>query len=258
MPLPLSDATKTSFRYTPVVSEPSASRSPFAPAASAGPAGSESDRRNRPRIDPARAAHHDAVYALARASESHDEDTGAHILRIRAIVEQLALRMGLAAGDASEMGFDAMLHDVGKLRIPDEILKKPGQLDPIERSIMESHTIRGERLLSDRPTMQRAAAITRSHHEAWDGTGYPDGLAGESIPLAARITAAADVLDALIADRCYKQAWPFDQAMREVIGLAGSKLDPQVVEALKGCNADGSLCAIFGLPTQCVQDLEQA
>lgn len=212
---------------------------------------SEAERRGRPRSDAARAAHHDAIYTLARASESHDEDTGAHILRIRRIVEEIALQLDFAAQDAADLGFDSMLHDVGKLRIPEEILKKPGALTAEERSLMESHTMRGERLLADRPTMRRAARIARSHHEAWDGSGYPDHLAGQDIPLEARITAAADVLDALIAERCYKQAWPYEDAMREVIGLAGTKLDPAVVEALKRCNAHGNLCAIFGLPDQC-------
>jgi putative two-component system response regulator len=100
-----------------------------------------------------------------------------------------------------------MLHDVGKLRIPDAILKKPDQFTRSERTMMEAHTIRGQRLLSDRPSMHRAAIIARSHHESWAGSGYPDGLVGEAIPLEARITSAADVLDALIAVRCYKGSW---------------------------------------------------
>jgi putative two-component system response regulator len=217
------------------------------------PVPTTSERRTKTRIDPTKAAHHDAIFTLARASESHDEDTGAHVLRIREIVEQLALRTGFAPDDATELGYDAMLHDVGKLRIPAAILKKPDGLTANERTVMESHTVRGELLLIDRPTMRRAAAIARSHHESWDGQGYPDRIQGEAIPLAARITAAADVLDALIADRCYKQAWSYDDAMREVISLAGTKLDPRVIEALGRCNADGSLRAIFGLPAQCAQ-----
>lgn len=204
-------------------------------------------------MDPAKAAHHDAIYTLARASELHDEDTGAHVLRIRSIVEQIALHLGFELADAEALGYDAMLHDVGKLNMPHEILKKPGQLTEDERRVMESHTIAGERLLSRRPTMQRASRIARSHHESWDGSGYPDGLAGEEIPLEARITAAADVLDALISQRCYKQSWTYDQALREVLGLEGSKIDPGVIAALRKCNTDGSLCEVFGLPTQCVQ-----
>jgi len=210
------------------------------------------DRRDARRVNPERAAHHDAIFTLARASELHDEDTGAHVMRIRLIVTQIALHLGLEANDADDLGYDAMLHDVGKLRIPPDVLKKPGQLTPYERQVMESHTVRGERLLSDRATMRRAARIARSHHEAWDGSGYPDGLKGRSIPLEARITTAADILDALISQRCYKESWTYDQAMREVIGLNGTKIDPDVTEALRRCNADGSLCEIFGLPTTCV------
>lgn len=196
--------------------------------------------------DPALAAHHDAIFTLARASERHDEDTGAHVLRIRLIVEQIALRMGFAPADAEALGIDAMLHDVGKLRISPEILKKPADLTPSERKIMQQHTIQGEQLLADRQSMERAARIARSHHERWDGTGYPDGLAGEAIPAEARITAAADVLDALIAQRCYKQSWSYEQALREVISLAGTQLDPQVVEAIKRCDQEGCLRGIFG------------
>jgi putative two-component system response regulator len=212
-----------------------------------------SDRRTRARIDPVKQAHHDAVFTLARASEAHDEDTGAHVLRIRFVVEQIAIAMGLGADDARELGYDAMLHDVGKLRIAPEILKKPGQLTDAERIVMESHTIRGERLLGDRPSFQRAARIARSHHENWDGSGYPDHLRSDSIPLEARITAAADVLDALVSERVYKQSWTYEQAMREVIGMAGRKLDPAVVEALRRCNAAATLCSIFDVPPQCVE-----
>jgi putative two-component system response regulator len=95
--------------------------------------------------------------------------------------------------------------------------------------------------------MHRAAAIARSHHECWDGSGYPDGIKDEDIPLAARITSAADVLDALIATRCYKQSWSYQDALREVIGLAGTKLDPRVVEAIKQADTDGALRPIFRL-----------
>lgn len=199
------------------------------------------DRRAKARLDPRKAAHHDAIYTLARASEAHDEDTGAHVLRIRSLVEQIALEMGLEADDAAELGYDAMLHDVGKLRIPPEILRKPGELTEAERGIMESHTIRGELLLADRRSFQRAARIARSHHENWNGSGYPDRLRGQAIPLEARITAAADVLDALIAQRAYKQSWAYEQAIGAVIALSGTKLDPAVVEALRRCQAGAGL-----------------
>ena len=102
-------------------------------------------------------------------------------------------------------------------------------------------------MLSDRPTMQRAARISRSHHERYDGGGYPDGLAGEAIPLEARITAAADVFDALISDRCYKQAWTYELALEEVCRLAGTQLDPTVIDALRQISAEGALREALGL-----------
>jgi putative two-component system response regulator len=213
------------------------------------------DRRNRTRADAAKAAHHDAIFTLARASELHDEDTGAHLLRIRRIVEQLALELKFEQDDAESLGHDAMLHDVGKLCVPVELLQKPGQLTAQERHVMERHTIRGEGLLSDRPSMKRAARIARSHHECWDGSGYPDGLTSDAIPLEARITAVADVLDALVSARAYKQSWSYEDALREVTNLGGAKLDPTVIAALRRCNNSGAMCEIFGLPAHCVNPI---
>ncbi|HWB19431.1 MAG TPA: HD domain-containing phosphohydrolase, partial [Phycisphaerales bacterium] len=178
-------------------------------------------------------------------------DTGNHILRIRAIVQAIAEQMGFATADAEALGYDAMLHDVGKLTTPHTILKKPDHLTDDERRVMEAHTIRGETLLGERASMQRAARIARWHHESWDGTGYPDGLHGSEIPIEARITAAADLLDALISTRCYKQAWTYEDAFQEVIRLSGTKLDPTVVTAIELCNRSGVLCQIFGLAPRC-------
>ena len=205
--------------------------------------GDRVDRRRRERTDPVKRAHLDAVYTLARAAELDDEDTGMHIVRIGRIVEHLARQMGIH--DPEELGHDGMLHDVGKLTVPHDVLKKPGPLTPEEREAMEGHTLFGERLLAARPSMQRASRIARSHHECWDGTGYPDGLKGEQIPVEARVTAAADVLDALIAERCYKDGWSYQDAIQQVYDLAGTKLDPTVVEALRACDAAGCLLNIF-------------
>ncbi len=213
---------------------------------------SSPERRDVSRDDGERRIHYDAVFTLARASEAHDPETGAHLLRIREIVERIALQMNYKPEEAATLAIDAMLHDVGKLNIPREVLQKEGPLTPEERELMESHTLRGEELLADRPSFHRAAIIARSHHEAWEGGGYPDGLSGDAIPLEARITAVADVLDALISDRCYKQAWSYEDAMTEVCGLSEKQLDPAVIEALHRCNAAGGLCAIFDLPPQCV------
>jgi putative two-component system response regulator len=200
------------------------------------------DRRAAARTNADRRMHHDALFAFARAAETHDADTGHHLVRIRLIVEHIATALGV--DDAEALGYDAMLHDVGKLHVDQAILKKPGQLTPDERREMEAHTERGEAILAELPSMVRAARIARSHHECWDGSGYPDGLAGEAIPLEARITAVADVLDALVADRCYKQAWPYARALGEVCDLGGSKLDPAVVDALRRCD-DAALRGVF-------------
>ncbi len=212
------------------------------------------DRREDGRQDLRSRAHRDAIFSLARLSEVHDQDTGSHVLRIRSIVEQIALRLGFDAKDAAALGDDAILHDVGKLRVPVDVLKKPEAFTDRERGLMQQHTVRGERMISGLDGMQRAARIARCHHERWDGSGYPDGLKGEAIPLEARITAAADVLDALIATRCYKESWSYADAMKEVLALSGTHLDPNVVEAVKRCNAEGALCGVFGLPTQCARE----
>jgi putative two-component system response regulator len=202
---------------------------------------STDDRREQPRSDRARRLHHDALYAFARAAEHHDADTGRHVLRIRDLVMIIALELGFDADDADALAHDAMLHDVGKLEIPAEILTKPGPLTDAERLVMERHTICGERLLESPASMARAARIARHHHECWDGSGYPDGIAGEAIPLEARITAAADLLDALLAERAYKPAWSWDDALAQVRSLAGTRLDPRVVEAILAADTDGRL-----------------
>ena len=199
------------------------------------------ERRAEERADAERRMHHDALYTLARAAEQRDTDTGAHVVRIRFVVERIAVALGI--DDAEDLGYDAMVHDVGKLSVPEAILKKPGALTEEERGVMEAHTIFGERLLAPRPTMVRAARIARSHHECWDGSGYPDGLRADAIPLEARVTAAADVLDALVADRCYKEAWPYEQALGEIRRLAGTQLDPGVVSAVE--KVEAALAAIF-------------
>ena len=215
----------------------------------------ETDRRTEQRAASPRTAHHDAIFTLARASELHDEDTGEHLLRIRHIVEHIALELGFEVDDAAALGYDAMLHDVGKLYIPPRVLQKPGALSPTERDIMESHTVRGERMLSGQESMLRASRIARSHHEAWNGSGYPDGLVGDAIPLEARITTAADILDALLASRCYKRPWSYEDAMKEVLNMRGEQIDPDVADALDRCNRSGALCDVFGVSDRCVDPL---
>jgi HD-GYP domain-containing protein (c-di-GMP phosphodiesterase class II)/CHASE2 domain-containing sensor protein len=173
------------------------------------------------------------VSRLGRAVESRDADTGQHLDRMAALSQRLALAAGLPQADAELLGHAAVLHDVGKVGIPDRILRKPGRYDAGERAVMETHTTIGADILagSASPLIQLAATIARSHHERWDGTGYPDGLAGEAIPLAARICAVCDVFDALLSLRTYKPAWTLDAALAELAEQRGRQFDPALVDA---------------------------
>jgi HD-GYP domain-containing protein (c-di-GMP phosphodiesterase class II) len=170
---------------------------------------------------------------LALASEYRDDDTMHHTRRVGSLAALIAERMGLAADTVELMGLAAPLHDIGKLGISDLILLKPGPLTPDEREAMKAHTVIGAAILggSKSPVLRLAEEIARSHHERWDGTGYPHRVAGEAIPIAARIVAVADVYDALTHDRPYKRAWPPEQAVAEIKSQAGSQFDPQVVSA---------------------------
>lgn len=168
---------------------------------------------------------------LAQIVEARDTDAGVHLQHIQYYSRALALRMGLDEREANEIGYAGMIHDVGKANVPDAILKKPGPLTPDERHEIQKHTQFGDALLSENEEFRAARAVARYHHEKWDGTGYPDGLAGEDIPLAARIVAVADVYDALISERPYKRAWSHGDAIIEIRRMAGTHLDPQVVTA---------------------------
>lgn len=180
----------------------------------------------------------DVIQRLAAATEYKDSETGAHIQRIAEYTHVIARRLGwyedskaLIVSQASTM------HDLGKIGIPDYILMKPGLLTAEEFELMKRHTILGWRLLRGSSTflLQSAATIARSHHEKWDGTGYPDGLTGEEIPREARIVAVADVFDALRAQRCYKPEFPLDQCFEMVRERIGTHFDPEVVEAFLEC-----------------------
>jgi len=175
------------------------------------------------------------VERLARAAELRDAETGAHVDRMSAMCARLALELGYPADAAERVRLAAALHDIGKLTIPDRVLYKPGRLDADEWAVMQSHTTAGAELLagSKTPLVQLAEQIARCHHERWDGTGYPHGLAGEAIPQAARISAVCDVFDALISDRPYKDAWPFDDAVALIRRERGRHFDPEVVDAFE-------------------------
>jgi CHASE2 domain-containing sensor protein len=179
------------------------------------------------------------IQRLGHAVESRDEETGDHIGRIGALSYRLALAAGLSADEAELIQRASAMHDLGKIAIPDQILRKPGPLDPFERAIIERHTTVGGELLagSRSPLVQLAEVIARTHHERWDGTGYPMGLAGEAIPLAGRICAVCDVFDALVSDRPYKRAWSVEEARDELRAQSGRHFDPRLVERFLALDA---------------------
>ena len=191
----------------------------------------ELERRVRLRTAELYQANMDALTMLAVASEARDSDTGAHVRRIQKMTQRVAVELGLGEDEAEEFGYAAILHDVGKIHIADNILKKPGELTPDERRIMEGHTIAGEQILGGNPFFALARVIARSHHENFDGTGYPDGLTGEEIELPARIVHVVDVYDALSHARVYKDAWSTGHTKQVLIDGRGRQFDPAVVDA---------------------------
>ena len=168
---------------------------------------------------------------LATLVEARDTDAGAHLHHIQHFSRALALHLGLTRREAQELANASMMHDVGKANVPDVVLKKTGPLSPEDWRIMKRHTIWGESLLSENQDFEMARLVARWHHEHWDGSGYPDGLEGTQIPLAARIVAVVDVFDALISERPYKKAWLPETALQEIKQIAGSHLDPELVES---------------------------
>ncbi len=175
----------------------------------------------------------ETLQRLALAAECRDDDTSEHTERVGHTAAKIARQLGLDPDQIKVLLEAAPLHDVGKLAIPDSILLKPGRLSEPEREIMQTHAELGARLLSgsNSVTLQMGEAIALSHHERWDGGGYPAGLAGETIPLVGRVVAVADVFDALTHDRPYKSAWTREQAIAEIKREAGSQFDPRVVNA---------------------------
>jgi ribonuclease P protein subunit RPR2 len=171
------------------------------------------------------------VRALSNAVERRDAYTGKHAERVAAYALEIARALGISLSENAEIEFGFLLHDIGKVAIPDAILYKPGTLSDKERALMEQHPVIGAQIVSAIEFLGAAAEVVRSHHERWDGTGYPDGLAGERIPLAARVFSVADVLDALTTERPYRPASSFKAAREMITGEAGRQFDPQVVQA---------------------------
>ena len=198
------------------------------------------EQRVRERTADLADAEREIAYRLGVAVEWRDAETGVHIERMGRMCERLAREVGMSLVEADLLRHASALHDVGKVGIPDKILLKPGKLDPAEWTQMKTHTTIGASILSGSKSalVQMAEEIAQNHHERWDGSGYPAGLAGDAIPLAARICAVCDVFDALLSPRPYKDAWPLPEVMRELATLRGNHLDPGLVDAFLPLAAD--------------------
>jgi putative two-component system response regulator len=193
-----------------------------------------------------KAASLDTIYRLSRAAEYKNEDTGAHILRMSHYSAIVARTMGLSEQTVERILFAAPMHDIGKIGIPDKILLKPAKLDPDEWVIMRQHTIFGGKILeeSDAGFIRLGEIVALTHHERWDGTGYPKGLKGKEIPLVGRIVAIADVFDALTSKRPYKESFSFEKSYEIIKEDRGTHFDPDVVDALFA--SEDKLLAIKG------------
>ena len=178
-------------------------------------------------------AHHEALLRLSLAADFRDDDTGVHIIRIGFLAEALALALGESPAYAQMLRKAAPMHDIGKIGVSDDVLKKPGSFTPTERAMMNKHPIIGAEILgrSHIPLFQLAAEVAMTHHERWDGSGYPHALAGEHIPLSGRVVAVVDFFDALTMDRCYRKAFDDEVAVEMLRAQSGVAFDPRVVDA---------------------------
>ena len=183
------------------------------------------------RMDELRETRLQIVQRLGRAAEYKDNETGMHVIRMSHFAHRLALAAGCGAEWADDLLNAAPMHDVGKIGIPDAVLQKPGPLDPQEWATMRRHPEIGAEIIGEHPSgvLRLARSVALAHHEKWDGSGYPAGLAGEHIPLEARIVAVADVFDALTSVRPYKKAWAPEDAMAHIAAQAGQHFDPELV-----------------------------
>jgi putative nucleotidyltransferase with HDIG domain len=193
-------------------------------------------RERRARVDHALELSHayrGTALLLGDVVEADDAYTGSHSREVVDLVLAVSDRLGLSPAERRDAEFAALLHDVGKIRIPAEIINKPGPLDPVERALIETHTIEGEQMLRKvGGLLGEIGHIVRSCHEHWDGAGYPDRLAGEEIPLVARIVGACDAVSAMTSDRPYRKARPVAEALGELHRCSGTQFDPAVVDAL--------------------------
>ncbi len=186
---------------------------------------------------------------LATAAEARDPYTERHLLRIKGYTEAIARELGLPPDEVRDIGLASLLHDLGKMLVPDSILTKPGPLSAEEWEIIKQHPVWGADLLSTHPWLETARQIALCHHERWNGTGYPEGLRGEDIPLGAAIVAVADAFDALLSDRPYKKAWPPRQATKEIQAQKGLMYSPEVVEAFNRALNAGEIKRVTAAPS---------
>jgi len=204
------------------------------------------ERRVRERTAELEGAHLDTLERLAIAAEFRDDETGRHTERVGETAALLATALGLSEDEVFLIRRAAPLHDVGKIGIPDAILRNPEALTAEEWEIMRTHTTIGARILSGGRSrvVQLAEEIALTHHEQWEGEGYPRGLSGEAIPLVGRLVMVADVFDALTSDRVYRKAWPVDQVLAYIRQFSGQRFDPQITAMIERNDVRYQLLAI--------------
>ena len=195
------------------------------------------EQRVRERTREVEETRKEIVRRLSRAAEYRDNETGLHVVRMSKVSQLIALAAGMPKAQAELLLIAAPMHDVGKLGIPDQILLKPGRLNPQEWEVMKTHARIGAEIIGqhDSALLRLAALVALTHHEKWDGSGYPQGLAGEAIPLEGRIVAIADVFDALTSVRPYKRAWSFDEATAYMRAQSGISFDPRLLDIFLTC-----------------------
>ena len=210
----------------------------------------ELEARVRERTEDLDRARLELLHRLALAGEFRDDDTQDHAERVGRTSASLGRALGLPAPEVETLRRAAPLHDIGKIGVPDAVLLKPGALTPEELAVVRTHTTIGRRLLSgsQSPVLQLAERIALTHHERWDGTGYPAGTAGAETDLAGRIVAVADVFDALVHARPYKPAWPLARGVAELGDQRGRQFDPAVVEAFLALDHEALLTPVYPAP----------
>lgn len=194
----------------------------------------ETFKEERARAQELRDSYFATVRALTNAVEARDAYTGKHAERVAAYALALGDALGESWAGRPEVEFGFLLHDIGKVAIPDSILHKPEPLTTHERELIQQHPVTGWEIVKQVDFLGAASDVVRHHHERWDGDGYPDGLKGEDIPFTARVFAVADTFDALTTDRPYRPASPFSEARALIEDAKGTQFDPRVVEALDG------------------------